>query len=147
MAVVVIVETATGIIRGEWVGGATDTPPPARQGETLVEWPSSPGSAGKVRWNGADFVPYVPARRAVSRYEFALRFTPAERAAIRAKIAAGDPLLTDFYDLLALRQDDVNLESGTLIAGLAYMAGQRVGGQTISDPPVLTAERVAEIRA
>jgi len=85
-----------------------------------LEWVEAGDGAGitpyATRWEGSAFVPAPPARRIIPPLEFLLRFTAAERTAIRAA-ASASPELADWIDQARFARE-IDLDAPTTAAGL-----------------------------
>jgi hypothetical protein len=73
-------------------------------------------TAYATRWDGSAFVPAPAVRRVIAPLEFLQRFTPGERAAIRAT-AATSAALADRIDQARLARE-IDLDAAATIAEL-----------------------------
>lgn len=136
----IYVRDSDGAVLKTWMGDGA--PPDADDGHTRLEHATA--TIGQRLING---VLSVAPPRSISVYDFMLRFTRAERSAIRAAVAGGNPMIADFFELLNAKQPDgVNLDAPMLIAGLGYLSGVTVDGETLAEP-ILAQGRAAQIRA
>lgn len=130
-----IYRLSDGVLISSTADGAAVPGDLAERGLAVVDLDApAPGS----RWNTEtlSFDPPLPARE-ITAYQFLLRFSVAERAAI---MASGDPVVAQFLKLLevaAMSGVLVDLDSQRTVDGLAYLV----------DTGVLDAARTDEIRA
>lgn len=88
-----------------------------------------------TRWDGSAFVPAPAARRVIAPLEFLQRFTPEERASIRAA-AAASPELADWIDQARFARE-IDLDATATIAGIVALVAAGL----------LTTERKAAVLA
>lgn len=84
-----------------------------RPDEGVKAFPESKCDIGRI-WNGVTFD-----GPSWSAYEFMLRFTPQERAAVRA-IGMTDPVVADFL-FLATAAGQISSDDPSTIAGMDYL--------------------------
>lgn len=145
MAMKYVVRVVNGVVVSR--GDLRDTDQPASGFMEVSEEVYAQARLGAT-YDGRTFTPPADRTpRTLSVFDFMLRFTRDERAAIRAK-GVTDPMVADFFELVNARQGTgVNLDSPLTVAGLAYLSGQTVDGNTITGTPPLAAGRAAQIRA